>query len=164
MGRRSDEIQNYIAQLKERREKTGILDFDTCQDILKYAADVNSDAVSGMGYYCFAEYYWKSGDHEKVMYCLSECIRCFLAENMYEFLARSYNMMGAVSDSQDNRVVALNYFHIGLQYAENNNLIYERAMLDSNIAYILSKMKQYKDAAESYERAIQGYEDSDDTI
>ena len=61
MVRKEDEIQNYIEQVIERRSRGGSFDYDTCQEILKYAADMKSDAISGIGYYYFAEYYWVSG-------------------------------------------------------------------------------------------------------
>lgn len=163
MVKKADEIQNYIEQIIARRSRGSYFDYETCQEILEHAAEMNSDAIFGIGYYYFAEYYWNEDDNEKTMYCLGECTKCFRMVGMYEFLARSYNMMGAVSVHQDNLIVALNYYYTGLQYAEKYGLQYEHAMLDTNIGYILVRMRRYREAAERYEHALKLYEQSEDS-
>ena len=160
---KKDEIQNYIEQIIEKRSREGSFDYDTCQEILKYAAEMNSDAISGIGYYYFAEYYWYGGDNGKTMHCLSECTKCFRAEEMYDFLARSYNMMGAVSVNQGNLIVALNYYYTGLQYAEKYGPNYVNAMLETNIGYILVRMRCYREAAARYEHAMGLFEQAKDS-
>lgn len=164
MAVKSNEVQNYIQQMVERRNREGIFDFDACQAILKHAAELNSEAVSGIGYYYFAEHYWFQGNHEKTMYCLAECTKCFQAAGMYEFLARAYNMMGAVTEIQQNRGAALNYYYTGLQYAESHGLTYVRAMLDTNIAHVLLGMRRYGEAARKYEEALRFYRASEDSM
>ncbi len=47
----SVEIQNFIERVEERRERFGYVDEHTCQRLLEYAADVNSIALWGRGYY-----------------------------------------------------------------------------------------------------------------
>lgn len=163
MGSMTDEIQNYIdGIIKERRAK-GFFDYHTCQAVLEYAAEVKSDAVSGMGYYYFAEYYWNRREYEETMYCLGECTKCFQAEEMYEFLARSYNLMGIVTNEQGNRIIALNYFYSGLQYAEKKNLFYVQAMLEGNIGKILMCLRRYEEAAVRFTQSITRYEEADET-
>lgn len=164
MVKKSDEIQNYILQITERRKREGCFDYEDCQAILAHAAELNSDAISGIGYYYFAEYYWFLRDNEKTMYCLGECTKCFQAAGMYEFLARGFNMMGAVSDTQGNQVVALNYYYTGLQYAERYHLPYAYAMLSTNIGHILMEMRRYEEAARRYEQAVTYYKRSEDNV
>lgn len=158
----SPEIEKYINERMEYRNRTGVLSEEECQSILKYAAENESDAVFGIGYYYFAEYYWYQDDTEKTMYCLTECSKCFRTARMHELLARAYNMMGAVSDSQGNRVAALNDYYTGLQYAERYHLPYVVGMLEMNIAYILMRMKRYQEAQEHYGRAMGGYRQAQD--
>ena len=160
----STEIEKYIARVVERRNRDGVLSIEECQSILEYAAESKSDAVFGIGYYYFAENYWFQGDTEQTMHCLTECTKCFRAAKMHEFLARTYNMMGAVSDSRDNKVVALNYYYTGLQFAERYQLDYVLGMIETNIAYILVRMKHFREAAEHYERAIESYRQSEDNL
>lgn len=163
-GAVAEEIEKYIARIVERRNQEGFLTEEECQNILEYAAENKSDAVFGIGYYYFAENYWFKEDTEQTMYCLTECAKCFRAAKMYEFLARTYNMMGAVSDYRDNRVVALNYYYSGLQYAEKYRLSYVLGMIEMNIAYILVRMKHFQEAAEHFERAMDGYGQSEDNL
>ena len=111
------ECKAYIDRIVEHRNKDGLLSMEECQSILEYAAENMSDAVFGIGYYYFAENYWVQNNPEQTMQCLTECTKWFRAAKMHEFLARTYNMLGAVSDWQNNKVVALNYYYIGLQYA-----------------------------------------------
>ena len=163
LGSITEEIQNYIDRIIAERKAKGFFDYSACQTVLEHAAELKSDAVSGMGYYYFAEYYWNRGEYEETMYCLSECTKCFQAEEMFEFLARSYNLMGIVTDEQGNRVIALNYFYSGLQCAEKNDLFYVQAMLEGNIGKILMCLKRYKEAAARFEQSIIRYEEADET-
>lgn len=160
----SPETQKYITSVLERRSRDGIFELDACREILEHGKAVGSDAVYGIGCYLTAEYYWRDHIEDKTMYYLAESTKRFLKEGMGEFLTRSYNMMGSVSDYQDNRVVALNYFYTGLQYAEKYELTYERGMVDFNIGFVLFRMKRYEQAALHYESSIIYYKQSEDNF
>lgn len=159
----SPNIEEYIRSITERRKTQGLPSMEECQAILEYAAENTSDAVFGIGYYYFAENYWKQNNAEQTMNCLTECSKCFRAAKMYDFLARTYNMMGAVSDRRSNRVVALNYYYTGLQCAEEYELHYVLGMVSMNIAGILMRMDHIAEAAGYYERAAAAYKRSEDT-
>ena len=158
----SQETQTYMTHVIERRDRSGILDLEDCQEIIKHGRETESDAVYGLGCYFLAEYYWRDRQEDKTMRYLTESAKCFLTEGLYEMLTRSYNMMGSVSDSRDNRVAALNYFYMALQYAEKCGLTYERGMVNFNIGFMLFRMKRFQHAAEHYERSIDFYARSED--
>lgn len=160
----SKEIQNYIADVKRISESTTGLDFDGCQRILEHAAETKSDALFGIGYYCFAEYYWDKKDAEQTMRCLGECMKYFCDAELQKYLPRVYNMMGVVADSTDNRLMALSYYYTCLQYANLYQDAYIHGMANYNIAYILIRMKHYADAKEHYYSAIEYLEKSEETI
>ncbi len=164
LGRLSPKTQNYISEVLDRRSRDGIFCLEDCHEILEHGRAVGSDAVYGIGCYFIAEYYWRDHVEDKTMRYLTESTKCFLKEGMGEFLTRSYNMMGSVSDNQDNRVVALNYFYIGLQYAEKYGLTYERGMIDFNIGFVLFRMKQYREAVSHYESSIRFYSQAEDNF
>ncbi len=159
----SSEIQNYIREANDRRKAHGSLDFNSCQRILEYAADTESDALFGIGYYCLAEHYWKKQDAEQTMYCLGECTKYFRSAKLQKYFSDVYNMMGVVADSADNRLVALSYYYTCLQYAELYENNYVHAMADFNIAYILIRMKRYIEAQERYYSAIAYFEKAEET-
>lgn len=160
----TSEVQQYIERIVERRNRGGYLTVEECQSILEYAAEIQSDAVFGIGYYFFAEEYWNHRDAENTMRCLTECAKCFRPAEMPEFLARAYNMMGAVSDTLENKVAALNYYYTGLKYAEQYGLDYVMGMLASNIAAILVWMKQDGMAVQYYERGIGCFRRAEETL
>lgn len=162
MVRKADEVEKYIEQIRDRRSREGIPDCEACQAILERAAELNSSAIFGLGYYYFAEYYLRAGDREKTMYCLEECAKCFLAAQMYESLARSYNLMGVVSELRDDPVIALNHYYTGLHYAEKYGHTYVHAMIDSNIGNILMHMKRYEEALRRFEQSLDYYARSED--
>lgn len=164
LSRLSPETQKYISQMLDRRTRDGIFDLDVCREILEYGKEIKSDAIYGIGCYFIAEHYWRDRIEDKTMCYLTESTKCFLKEGMGEFLTRTYNMMGSVSDSEDNRVVALNYFYTGLQYAEKYGLTYERGMIDFNIGFVLFRMKRYVEAVEHYESSISFYRQSEDSF
>lgn len=160
----SEEIQNFIREVNDKRNQTGILDYDTCQSVLKCAAEAKADAIFGIGYYYFAEYYMVKQETAQAMHCLAECSKCFQNADMFEYLPRVYNMMGAVSEFTGNRLIALNYYFSCLQYAESYGDDYTHAMVDANVGYILLRMRRYTEAKEHYYGAISYFERSHDTI
>ncbi len=155
------EIQNYIREANARRIEWGSLDYDTCRHILDYAAEVSSDALLGIGHYCMAERYLEQQDAERAAQCLTECVKEFSDAGLYEYLTWVYNLMGDVSDSKNNRVAALSYYDTCLQYAEKYEDAYAHALADSNIAYVLMRMKRYRDAKSHYYSTMEYLENSE---
>lgn len=164
LSKLSPEAQKYISGMLDRRDRDGVFDLDVCREILAYGKEAGSDAVYGIGCYFLAEHYWLEHMEEETMRYLAECTKLFLKEGMGDFLTRSYNLMGSVSDSQDNRLVSLNYFYVGLRYAEKYKLTYERGMINFNIGFVLFRMKRYEEAARYYENAINFYWKSEDSF
>ena len=97
------------------------------------------------------------------MQCLTESIGYLKNEQMYELLARTYNMMGAVSDRKNNRMVALSSYYNCLQYAEKYHFYYIQGMAESNIAYTLVRMRLRQEAIQHYRTAIDFYSKSEKT-
>ena len=108
----SQEIQNCILQLKANHRATKDPGYEQCQTLLRYAADEGSDVLFGLAYYSFAEHYLKQSQAENVMYCLSEGIKYYHKAEMYEYLSKAYNMMGAVAQTQNNRIVEIGRAHV----------------------------------------------------
>lgn len=156
-------VQNFIEETIRYRENGKCLDNETCQKVLEYAADTGSQKLAGLGLYYLAEYYWQNDQFENTMQCLSESISYLKSSQMYELLARTYNMMGAVADRKNNRMVALSSYYNCLQYAEKYHFYYIQAMAESNIAYTLVRMRLRKEAIQHYRIALDCYEKSEKT-
>ncbi len=156
-------VRNFINDTIQYRESGNCLDYDTCQKILEYAADTGSQKLTGLGLYYLAEYYWQKGEYENTMQCLTESVGCLENARMYELLAKAHNMMGAVSDRKNNRMVALSSYYNCLQYAEKYHFYYIQGMAESNIAYTLVRMRLRQEAIQHYCIAITCYDKSEKT-
>lgn len=147
-------VQNFINDTIRYRESGNCLDYDTCQKILEYAADTGSQKLTGLGLYYLAECYWQKGEYENTMQCLTEGVGCLENARMYELLAKAHNMMGAVSDRKNNRMLALSSYYNSLKYAEKYHFYYIQGMAESNIAYTLVRMRLRQEAIQHYRIAI----------
>ena len=156
-------VQNFINDTIQYRESGNCLDYDTCQKILEYAADTGSQKLTGLGLYYLAECYWQKGEYENTMQCLTESVGCLENARMYELLAKAHNMMGAVSDRKNNRMLALSSYYNSLKYAEKYHYYYIQGMAESNIAYTLVRMRLRQEAIQHYRIAIACYDKSEKT-
>ena len=156
-------VQNFINDTIQYRETCSCLDYDTCQKILEYAADTGSQKLTGLGLYYLAECYWQKGEYENTMQCLTEGVGCLENAQMYELLAKAHNMMGAVSDRKNNRMLALSSYYNSLKYAEKYHFYYIQGMAESNIAYTLVRMRLRQEAIQHYRIAIACYDKSEKT-
>ena len=156
-------VQNFINDTIRYRESGNCLDYDTCQKILEYAADTGSQKLTGLGLYYLAECYWQKGEYENTMQCLTEGVGCLENARMYELLAKAHNMMGAVSDRKNNRMLALSSYYNSLKYAEKYHFYYIQGMAESNIAYTLVRMRLRQEAIQHYRIAIACYDKSEKT-
>ena len=156
-------VQNFINDTIQYRETGSCLDYDTCQKILEYAADTGSQKLTGLGLYYLAECYWQKGEYENTMQCLTEGVGCLENARMYELLAKAHNMMGAVSDRKNNRMLALSSYYNSLKYAEKYHFYYIQGMAESNIAYTLVRMRLRQEAIQHYRIAIACYDKSEKT-
>ena len=156
-------VQNFINETIQSRESGKCLDNETCQKVMEYAADTGSQKLAGLGLYYLAEYYWQNDQYESTMQSLSESIGYLKNSQMYELLARTYNMMGAVSDRKNNRMVALSSYYNCLQYAEKYHFHYIQAMAESNIAYTLVRMRLRQEAIRHYRTALECYAKAEKT-
>ena len=111
-------VQNFIEETIRNRENGKFPDNETCQKVMEYAADTGSQKLTGLGLYYLAECYWQNGEYENTMQCLTESVGYMKKAQMYELLAQAHNMMGAVSDRKNNRMLALSSYYNSLKYAE----------------------------------------------
>ncbi len=156
----TNDVEKIILDAEYLRTK-GYLSLSACQSILENAAELNSESLFGVGYFYFAEYYFAANDFDKAFHCLGECTKRFPLTKQYEYLARTYNMSGNISNRMGNRLAALNYYYTSLQYSDRYEYNYTKARTYSGIADILMQLKKYEEAAKQYEIAISFYSSDD---
>ncbi|MBP5198737.1 MAG: GGDEF domain-containing protein [Lachnospiraceae bacterium] len=154
----SKEEKLIIGQAEKDRE-SGVLSEEKCQSILESAAELKSDALFGVGYFYFAEYYYFHSSLDNSMHWLNECVKRFSATKQTEYLARTYNLMGMASGDMGNRLGALNYFYISLRYTANTDFYYTRARSYSNLGVVFMQMRKYADAAEEFQKALKYFDE-----
>lgn len=159
----SPEIQNCIEELQANRALNGDPGEGMCQRLLAYAAEEHSNALSGLGYYFLAEHYLHESEMEKIFNCLMEGIKYFRKAKMFDYLAKSYNILGAVAENRSNKLAALDCYYTCIQYASEHGYGYVNAMAESNISGILFFMKQYQEALEMVKSAIEHYKQAERT-
>lgn len=157
-------VEKYIKNLEAERGAVSYPDYPSCLRILEQASEISSDALFGMGYYYMAEYYLAQEDYEQTMQCLTDCSRYFQKAQMFEYLARTYNMMGAVSDWQNNSSIALLYYYTCMQHADRHGYRYVRGMAEINIARMLTRIKEHSQAIEYYNRSILDFANTEETM
>lgn len=163
-GNFAPKIQDCIETMFECRIRTGEPGYDNCQRLLKYAAEEKSEVLFGLGYYSFAEHYLHCSDADNVLYCLTEGIKYFRRAGMYEYLARAYHMMGSVAETQNNRVVAMDYYFTSIQYADAYEYSYGLALAEGRIANIMFYMKQYQRALEMNEKSVEHFKQAPESF
>lgn len=156
----SEETQECIKRIELNVKVKPEQVYTDCQRLLKIAVEESSDALMGLGYYFFAEYYLAKVDADQVMYCLMEAIKYFHKAKMYDYLAKTYNMMGTVADSQSNKIMALEYYNTCIQYCQKYNIKYICAMAEMNVANILHNMGEEEKAIEYFKSANIHYGES----
>ncbi len=158
----SKEAQTHISKIDAQVLQDPESIYDDCQELLRIAAEDSSDGLMGLGYYFMAEYYLGKSDADQVMDCLVKAIKYFPKCEMYTYLAKSYNIMGAVVDSQNNKSMAMDYYAMSIQYCKKYNIPYVYAMVENNVASILHNMGEDEKAVKFLKSAIVHYEEAEE--
>lgn len=151
------EITDCLDKMKKDRVKYGHSTFEMCQKLLKYAAEEDADELFGIAYYFFAEFYLAYSNQSRVIYCVTEGIKYYRSAQMYDYLARAYNLLGVVAESEDNQAMALeNYMH-AIDCAKKYQLHYIHAMAESNMANKLIQLGRIEEALGYLKKAERHY-------
>lgn len=153
----STEIQQYINKVEKQCLERGYPDYHYCQRILKLAADNNSEVLFGLGYYYFAIFYFFQLDYEQTVHCLTECIKYCDREELCVQLTNAYAMLGTISVRRNNLMLALSYCYISVSYAQKYRLHDVKIRVEKDIAFILMRMKRYKEAGDKFRYVIRHY-------
>lgn len=162
-GDYSAKARMWIEKLESSVKQDQVLLYGQCQELLKIATEDNSDELMGIGYYYLAMHYMEKSEADQVMYCLMEGIKYFPKAGMNEYMARAYNVMGAVVESQDNYILSLEYYYTSLSYCETYKMTYVMGMVESNMANILHNMGEHGKAIELTKKAVRHYEEAEET-
>lgn len=153
----SQEIQDCINKIRKTRSTDVKIILSCCQQLLDYGKKYNDSQLLGFSYYYIAEAYYFSGDSQKQLVSLFNALEYLKISQDHGLLARSYNLLGILSNTQGNPGSALDYYLQGLAICSSHNLDYVTGMIYSNISTLFSEVGNHKKAIEFLEKAIENY-------
>ena len=149
----TDAEKELLLMTRSEREKKGGCTFESAGKLMQAGVDADSDMLIGIAYYYMAECYLGKEDKDKVNNCLMTCINYLQSCGPYEYIARAYNMLGVIAQSQDNIAMAMEYYDDAIRYCEEYELDYVHAMVFSNVADSYYRLGQNDEALQYFEKA-----------
>lgn len=149
----TDAEKELLLMTRSEREKKGGCTFESAGKLMQAGVDADSDMLIGIAYYYMAECYLGKEDKDKVNNCLMTCIKYLQSCGPYEYIARAYNMLGVIAQSQDNIAMAMEYYDDAIRYCEEYELDYVHAMVFSNVADCYYRLGQNDEALQYFEKA-----------
>lgn len=149
----TDAEKELLLMTRSEREKKGGCTFESAGKLMQAGVDADSDMLIGIAYYYMAECYLGKEDKDKVNNCLMTCIKYLQSCGPYEYIARAYNMLGVIAQSQDNIAMAMEYYDDAIRYCEEYELDYVHAMVFSNVADSYYRLGQNDEALQYFEKA-----------
>ncbi|MBO5293539.1 MAG: GGDEF domain-containing protein [Lachnospiraceae bacterium] len=151
-------VKELVQKARWERDKFGRCSYEMAAGLMKVGVEEDSGMLTGLAYYFMAEYYMRAEDREQVNTCLTTCIRYLQGCGPYEYVARAYNMLGVIAQSQDNINMSMEYYDDAARYCAEYELDYVLAMVLSNIADSYYRISCYEKALECFGASIRYYE------
>ena len=152
------EIQTCI---KEAQDNYYLLKTDNfhsykpyCERLLACASEEQSDFLFGFAYFCLMHYYSTDNNPEEAIRCALEGIKYQQKAHEYEFIARSYNILGLFTQAIGNSAKAVDYLLYSIDTCIQYQLDYVRGMAESNLADIFHRTDNFDRALYHYTESI----------
>lgn len=158
------EIQEYINKILELQGTDAKAILDYCQKLLSYGKAHNDNWILGFAYYYTGEAYYFSNDSKKQLISLYTGIEYLKLSQNHDLLARSYNLLGILSNAQGNSEAALDYYLQGLAICLPLENSYTIGMIYSNIAILFSEVGHHDKAIDFLKKAIDNYKKTPDNL
>lgn len=125
-----------------------------CEHLLACASEEQSDFLFALAYFCLMHYYSNDNNHEEAIRCALEGIKYQQKAHEYEFIARSYNILGLFTEAIGNSAKSVDYLLYSIDTCIQYQLDYVRGMAESNLADIFHRTSNYERALYHYAEAI----------
>lgn len=152
------EIQTCI---KEAQDNYYLLKTDNCHSYKPYcerllacASEEQSDFLFGFAYFCLMHYYSTDNNPQEAIRCALEGIKYQQKAHEYEFIARSYNILGLFTQAIGNSAKAVDYLLYSIDTCIQYQLDYVRGMAESNLADIFHRTDNFDRALYHYTESI----------
>lgn len=125
-----------------------------CERLLACASEEQSDFLFALSYFCLMHYYSNDNNHEEAIRCALEGIKYQQKAHEYEFIARSYNILGLFTQAVGDSAKAVDYLLYSIDTCIQYQLDYVRGMAESNLADIFHRTDNFDRALYHYSKAI----------
>lgn len=125
-----------------------------CESLLACASEEQSDFLFALAYFCLMHYYSNDNNHEEAIRCALDGIKYQQKAHEYEFIARSYNILGLFTEAIGDSAKAVDYLLYSIDTCIQYQLDYVRGMAESNLADIFHRTNNYERALYHYSEAI----------
>ena len=125
-----------------------------CEKLLACASEEQSDFLFALAYFCLMHYYSNDNNHEEAIRCALEGIKYQQKAHEYEFIARSYNILGLFTQAIGDSTKAVDYLLYSIDTCIQYQLDYVRGMAESNLADIFHRTENFDRALYHYTEAI----------
>lgn len=152
------EIQTRIREAQDNYFLLKTADYDRykpyCERLLACASEEQSDFLFAFGYFCLMHYYSTDNNPAEAIRCALEGIKYQQKAHEYEFIARSYNILGLFTQAIGDSAKAVDYLLYSIDSCIQYQLNYVRGMAESNLADIFHRTDNYERALYHYTEAI----------
>lgn len=154
----NEEIKNYIDTILNARSTDVTLTLSCCRKLLTYGKEHQDNNILGFAYYYMGESYYFQGASKKQLISIFNALEHLQLAKNYDLIARSYNLLGILSNAQGNSNTAIDYYLQGLSICKKHDQHYVAAMIYSNISIIFTEVDNHKKAIEFLHSSLDCYE------
>jgi diguanylate cyclase (GGDEF)-like protein len=125
-----------------------------CKRLMEYAVQEKSDYLYAVAYYYYLQYYVSDNDLDSAIDAALKGVEYQQSAGEYELLARTYNILGFLTQSSGDVSNAVEYLLKSIDVCISYRLDYVHCMAATNLADVFQK-------SSNYERALYYFEDAE---
>lgn len=149
-----EDIRELVRNIQEESKKNGKASFEEVSRLMETAIRQDSDMLIGIAYYYMAEADSSVSDKENVKICLLGCINYLQGKGPYEYIARAYYLLGEIEKSQNNPIMAMEYYESGLSVCEESKFEELKAVLFQGIGSCYYQLDEPESALVYYDKCL----------
>lgn len=148
-----EEIQNKIIWIIDCRAQDYKQFRENFIYLMNYARKESNQRIKGFCYYYLGEQsYIKSETNHSFTY-VTKAIYYLKDDDMCELIAKAHNLMGVLHHVSNSYITAVEYYFKAIRVCQENSLVYIQAMIETNVASIYHKIKEYDLCIKNYKKS-----------
>lgn len=149
----SDIVKQWIQCVFDNCEEDAELTLKACNDIIKYGVKISDFKLIGFGYFYMAQTYYSLNDGDKFFENISKSLSYLERVQEWEYVARSYNVLGIAALNRGNAPIAFDYYLNGIEYCQKYDIPSVEVILNINCGNLNMQTGRWRDALSYFDRA-----------